>query len=239
MPAVELVRALETTLSGGPLVAVRDGAWCCLLCERRFGSERHIARHLSRSKLHRDNYASGLTARRIGEPSAGLKRARDDGPASTHLKPAEPAAAVGIGIGAGGGGGVSAIEQMEMVQQRLAAASKASAKKPARRERERDHHEGEVDSNKARSINGQLDWECSDCGSFNFARVVVCHTCNKHVDGQTRYLNNRLHELKQERFARIFGGGSGGGGQNSNSSVANPDGSVSGGRGGDRAAFQS
>mmetsp|Transcript_40668 Transcript_40668/g.134026 ORF Transcript_40668/g.134026 Transcript_40668/m.134026 type:complete len:129 (+) Transcript_40668:1-387(+) len=128
---------------------------------------------------------------------------------------------------------------MEMVQQRLAAASKASAKKPARRERERDHHESEVDSNKARSINGQLDWECSDCGSFNFARVVVCHTCNKHVDGQTRYLNNRLHELKQERFKRIFAGGSGGGGQNSNSSVANPDGSVSGGRGGDRAAFQS
>eukprot|EP00965_Chrysotila_dentata_P125672 4154295-Pleurochrysis_carterae.AAC.1 len=32
---------------------------------------------------------------------------------------------------------------------------------------------------------------------FNFARTVVCHTCKAHVDHNTKYLSNRLKELKQ------------------------------------------
>ena len=50
-----------------------------------------------------------------------------------------------------------------------------------------------------------MDWECGECGQFNFARVVTCHNCKKHVDGNTKYLTNRLKEIKQERFARVFG----------------------------------
>ena len=38
----------------------------------------------------------------------------------------------------------------------------------------------------------------------NFAKHVVCRSCKRHVDKDTRHLNNRLHELKNERFAREF-----------------------------------
>jgi hypothetical protein len=68
------------------------------------------------------------------------------------------------------------------------------------------------DSSKARTINNQMDWECGECAQFNFARTVYCHACNHHVDAKTKYLTNRLKELKQERFARVFGAMGGGAG---------------------------
>ena len=40
----------------------------------------------------------------------------------------------------------------------------------------------------------------------NFARSVSCHSCHHHVDKDTKYLSNRLKELKHERFSRVFGG---------------------------------
>eukprot|EP00966_Prymnesium_polylepis_P186733 4328671-Prymnesium_polylepis.1 len=44
-----------------------------------------------------------------------------------------------------------------------------------------------------------MDWECSGCGQFNFARSIACITCKKHVDSTTKYLSNRLKEIKQVR----------------------------------------
>jgi hypothetical protein len=46
---------------------------------------------------------------------------------------------------------------------------------------------------------------------FNFARSVICHNCKKHVDSTTKYLSNRLKEIKQERFAKVFGSAVAGG----------------------------
>ena len=42
--------------------------------------------------------------------------------------------------------------------------------------------------------------------AFNFARVVTCGTCLKHVDEKTRYVTNRLKEIKYERFKAYFKG---------------------------------
>lgn len=228
---MELEAARRTLVGGEPLAAVREGSWCCLLCERRFRSERHICRHLRRSEMHRDAYAAALRARRLVEPSGAIKRGRETEPDAAHgspgLRPSK--APLGLGVGVGGNMGVSAIEQMELVQQRLAAASKVQ-------KRQNKREEDEVDSNRARSINNQMDWECGECSTFNFARVVTCISCRHHVDGNTRYLTNRLKELKQERFAKVFGSSVAG----MHAPKANADGSMPGGYDRDaRASFQS
>ena len=59
-----------------------------------------------------------------------------------------------------------------------------------------------MDSSHARTVNGQMDWECGHCGMLNFARVVCCGKCKAHVDHTTKYVSNRLREIKYERFAR-------------------------------------
>jgi hypothetical protein len=269
--------AMRTTVDGGPLVAVRDGAWCCLLCERKFKSERHIGRHLTRSDMHKvsrrapaqpprcafteqahprglqEAYAAASGAGRVVEPSGPAKRGLDaDGAhGSPKLRPSQPS----VGVGVGSGLGVSALEQMEMVQQRLAAVSKVqkrqAAKRPddevdsnrvrshpllsgsgrpahppdlppaaARRGKHPPKHPDTCSSTKssrprtypepalllpsipqARTINNQMDWDCGECSAFNFARVVTCIQCKHHVDANTRYLTNRLNELKQVRGA--------------------------------------
>ena len=95
----------------------------------------------------------------------------------------------------------TSVEQMELVQQRLAQQSKKKALKPA------DHNlDDDIDTSRARTINKQMDWECGGCGALNFARVVFCRKCKKRVGPDTTYLTNRLNELKQERFARAFRG---------------------------------
>lgn len=33
--------------------------------------------------------------------------------------------------------------------------------------------------------------------------MVVCGKCGRHVDSNTKYLTNRLKEIKAERFARL------------------------------------
>ena len=94
---------------------------------------------------------------------------------------------------------MSALEQMELFEKRLQTTSKHAPKKEEKQL-------SNIDSNKARTINNQMDWECGQCGQFNFARSVSCHSCHHHVDKDTKYLSNRLKELKHERFSRVFGG---------------------------------
>ena len=92
---------------------------------------------------------------------------------------------------------MSALEQMALFEKRLKGRAKIEADRPPA-------EEAQVDSTHARSMNRQMDWECGYCNAFNFARVVVCHQCKKHVDGTTRYVSNRLKEIKQQRFATVF-----------------------------------
>jgi len=179
-----LQAARGTALDEGPLVAVRDGAWCCLLCERRFKSDRHMGRHLARSDLHKvglaweprshwphcalhtdfapirlgvqEAYAAATSAGRVVEPSGATKRNRDGEHGSDVLRPSEAAVAVGVGSSVG----VSAIEQMELVQQRLAAVSKVQKRQPKAAE-------DEIDSNRVSRARGAA---CA-CGSRDSQRV--------------------------------------------------------------------
>ena len=208
MRAALLAQAKLSTLDGGelPLVAVRDERWYCLLCERQFRSERHLARHLTQSKLHREAArkasASGRLALAAGggadddAPDLGAKRARSEGGGGGGG--GGEASAPGGGVG-GGDGTMSALEQMALFEKRL---QSQAAHKPEKKATNPAH----IDSNKARSINQQMDWECDKCGAFNFARSVVCYQCKAHVNADTKYLGNKLNVLKQERFARVFGG---------------------------------
>ena len=85
---------------------------------------------------------------------------------------------------------MSALEQMELFEKRLKKQGKSEPKKMSEME------EAMIDSNKARTINNQMDWECSACGQFNFARSLTCHSCRAHVGPDTKYLTNRLKEMK-------------------------------------------
>ena len=178
--------------------------WCCLLCRRQFRSARHIGRHLERSALHRDHLA---TARLHGRVSGALPAAAARGaPSSSPLVAAAPGPAGGgalppeAPLEAAVAKPMSALEQMELFEKRLKKQGKSEPKKMSEME------EAMIDSNKARTINNQMDWECGACGQFNFARSVTCHACKHQVDGSTKYLSNRLKELKRERFDRVFGG---------------------------------
>ena len=179
--------------------------WCCLLCRRQFRSARHIGRHLERSALHRDHLA---TARLHGRVSGALPAtaAARGAPSSSPLVAAAPGPAGGgalppeAPLEAAVAKPMSALEQMELFEKRLKKQGKSEPKKMSEME------EAMIDSNKARTINNQMDWECGQCGQFNFARSVSCHSCHHHVDKDTKYLSNRLKELKHERFSRVFGG---------------------------------
>ena len=197
--------ASSSILNDGPLVAMRSGAWCCLLCERQFKSTEHLERHLTKSALHRDNVAAASSAGRLTGPAASSSlpprpapEASDEPPAKRKPPPEEeapPAAPEKKG------GAISALEAMELFEKRLKSQAKHQPEKPRDEMAAVDRH----DSSKARTINNQMDWECGQCQQFNFARSVHCHACNHHVDANTKYLTNRLKELKQERFARVFG----------------------------------
>lgn len=92
---------------------------------------------------------------------------------------------------------MSAIEQMALFEQRLKFEAKHAPEKKPKPEH--------IDFDKARTINNQCDWECDECGNFNFARTVTCYKCTKPIDANCKYLTNRLKEIKHERFARVFG----------------------------------
>ena len=87
---------------------------------------------------------------------------------------------------------MSALEQMELFEKRL----KVQAKRKPEKEEKAEGFEIDIDSNRARTINNQMDWECGECGQFNFARTITCHSCKRHVDTDTKYLTNRLKEMK-------------------------------------------
>ena len=191
----ELAAAKTARLGDGPLVAVRDGSWCCLLCERAFKSERHLGKHLSQSELHRGNVAAASAAGRI---AGSAKRPAPEPADEAEAHPAKrecPAAAAAPqeaeAPAAKPAGAMSALEQMELFEKRLQTTSKHAPKKEEKQL-------SNIDSNKARTINNQMDWECGECAAFNFARVVICHACKAPVDHNTKYLTNRL----QARAAR-------------------------------------
>ena len=62
----------------------------------------------------------------------------------------------GGGGGGGGGGSMSALEQMQLFEKRLKTEARRVPEKNANNE-----HDKLVNSTYARSINGQMDWECS------------------------------------------------------------------------------
>mmetsp|Transcript_16822 Transcript_16822/g.43200 ORF Transcript_16822/g.43200 Transcript_16822/m.43200 type:complete len:231 (-) Transcript_16822:122-814(-) len=177
-------------LAAGHSITVRrdEQHWCCLICLRQFKSKPQAQRHVEGSALHARNLAEAVIAGQV--PSTASTAANDAQPTKRD-RPAVDIAS------SGAGGSLSALEQMELFEKRL----KGQAK---RVERDYKLEESEVDSNHARTINKQMDWECSGCTAFNFARVVVCFQCKKHVDSTTRYLSNRLKEIKQQRFATAF-----------------------------------
>ena len=121
--------------------------------------------------------------------SAGVKRpAPGSAPSAQEAAPSVRA-----------GAPMSALEQMELFEKRLKVQAKRAPEKAPTNEAE-----AMVDSNHARSMNKQMDWDCSGCGAFNFARVVVCYSCKRHVDDTTKYISNRLQDLKAQRFATVF-----------------------------------
>eukprot|EP00316_Scyphosphaera_apsteinii_P004781 CAMPEP_0119308908 /NCGR_PEP_ID=MMETSP1333-20130426/12841_1 /TAXON_ID=418940 /ORGANISM="Scyphosphaera apsteinii, Strain RCC1455" /LENGTH=281 /DNA_ID=CAMNT_0007312787 /DNA_START=54 /DNA_END=899 /DNA_ORIENTATION=+ len=201
--------ANRTLLDDGPLVAMKTGSWCCLLCERQFKSEQHLAKHLDQSSLHKENISKATTSgriRNVGIPDDTKSGHSDKRPIDATQgeldtlieQPQVKRERTAAETVPSSSGSMSALEQMELFEMRLKAQAREKAK-------DKSHPYDNVDSNKARTINNQMDWECGECGQFNFARTVVCHTCKAHVDSNTKYLSNRLKELKQERFARVFG----------------------------------
>jgi hypothetical protein len=180
---------MNDLLDGKPIVVQRGEHWCCLLCLRQFESEAKVCKHLSKSALHTDNLSAALAEGRVQQPRpeeappAGAKRlaavtaSAEEPPSKRRVAeppvPVEPAPS---------SGGMSALEQMELFEKRL--------KVQAKRLPEKDEEESSrpIDSSNARTINGQMDWECGYCGMFNFARVVSCGQCHKHVDKTTIYV---------------------------------------------------
>lgn len=190
-----------TTLDGGPLVAQSGADFCCLLCQRQFQADKKLRKHLAKSELHAGNLEAAVVAGRVTDVAKQRPLGEEGDAGSRKRERAADGAGEGPAPRAESSGAMSAMEQMELFERRLKSQAKvAPASKPKR------EIEAEVDSNRARTINNQMDWECSECNEFNFARVVVCHRCKRHVDSSTKYLSNRLKELKKERYARIQGG---------------------------------
>ena len=200
---------MQTMLDGdSPLVKLNaaTGKWCCMLCKRQFPSEKQIGQHCSGSTLHRTNLAEAEAGGRIRggssapPPPAATKRplpSESSEPPSKASRWGErgEAAEQSSSSEAGGSavlpeGKMSALEQMELFEKRLKVQAKRA---PAKEEKV---EEFEIDSNRARTINKQMDWECGECAAFNFARSVTCHSCRAHVNEETKYLTNRLKEMK-------------------------------------------
>ena len=207
-----LEQAMQTMLDGdSPLVKLNaaTGKWCCMLCKRQFPSEKQIGQHCSGSTLHRTNLAEAEAGGRIRggssapPPPTATKRplpSESSEPPSKASRWGErgEAAEPSSSSEAGGSavlpeGKMSALEQMELFEKRLKVQAKRA---PAKEEKV---EEFEIDSNRARTINKQMDWECGECAAFNFARSVTCHSCRAHVNEETKYLTNRLKEMKCAR----------------------------------------
>ena len=225
-----LERALQTTLDDAPLIVQRGGEqWCCMLCKRQFETQEKLCKHLTKSSLHAENTAAaGSRLREVSRSKRPIEEGGGDEPpakrppAAGSVLPMQPgmepavarqpppgggdlgASASGSGDGtsggggSGGGGGMSALEQMALFEKRLKSQAKRMPEKIVEPE-----DPVKVDSNKARTINNQMDWECSGCGTFNFARTITCITCKKHVDSTTKYLSNRLKEIKRVRVPHL------------------------------------
>ena len=201
-------QAMQTMLDGdSPLVKLNAATnkWCCMLCKRQFPSEKTVGQHLQGSQLHRTNLAEAEAGGRIRGPSsaappAAIKRPlpseRPEPPTKSSRwgergGAAEPSSSAEVG-GLAIQGKMSALEQMELFEKRL----KVQAKRKPEKEEKAEGFEIDIDSNRARTINNQMDWECGECGQFNFARTITCHSCKRHVDTDTKYLTNRLKEMK-------------------------------------------
>ena len=225
-------RMMDTLVDSTPMCAKRGSNWCCLLCLRQFQSEKHLRKHVRKSTLHADNLTRACAAGRIEQEKPATFGVEDrptkrplHAPIEPPVEEAGPAAAASSATSK-----LSALEQMELAcclridpntssstplytaahllgirclvaqfEKRL----KVGAKRAPEKDSEADGDSTRiVDSNRARSMNNQMDWECGSCNALNFARVVVCGRCSKHIGPDTRYLTNRLKELKHERFAR-------------------------------------
>lgn len=199
---------MQTMLDGdSPLVKLNavTGKWCCMLCKRQFPTEKLLGQHCSGSTLHRTNLAEAEAGGRIrggssAPPPAATKRPLPSERAEPPSKSSRwgERGEASSAPEAGGSvvlpeGKMSALEQMELFEKRLKVQAKRT---PAKEEKA---EEFEVDSNRARTINNQMDWECSECGQINFARTLTCHSCKAHVNADTKYLTNRLKEMKCPR----------------------------------------
>ena len=197
--------AMQTMLDGdSPLVKLNasTGKWCCMLCKRQFAGEKLLGQHLQGSQLHRTNLTEAEAGGRIRGPSAPPPAANKRPlPSETPEPPTKssrwgergeeaPTASAEVG-GSAMEGKMSALEQMELFEKRLKVTAK---RKPEKEKRQED--EPEMDPTKARTINNQMDWECDGCGQFNFARTITCHSCKSQVNSETKYLSNRLKDMK-------------------------------------------
>ena len=211
MASAALEQARQMMLDGdSPLIKLNatTGKWCCMLCKRQFPTEKLLGTHLAGSTLHRTNLAEAEASGRIrggssAPPPAATKRPL---PSETSEHPASKSSRWGergevaepsCSSDAGGSAAIperkmSALEQMELFEKRL----KVQAKRAPAKEEKGEEEQFKVDSNCARTINNQMDWECSACGQFNFARSLTCHSCRAHVGPDTKYLTNRLKEMK-------------------------------------------
>ena len=229
---------MNTLLDDAPMIQTRGEYVCCLLCLRQFESEAKVCKHVAKSAMHADNLAAASKAGRIAsgassEVEPSKKRAAETSQPPKKSPRIEPAPDP---VPAASSGGMSALEQMELFEKRLKVQAK---RQPDKLPVADSQTERQSASSNARTVNGQMDWECGHCGEFNFARVVSCGRCSKHVDASTKYQTNRLKEIKYERFARLAEAGDLPG-RAPNLSVPNPtrtDGSSS--RPAERASFSS
>ena len=204
---------MSLTFSDGRQVVVnRPPHWCCLLCLRQFPTEAKVTKHLERSSLHADNLREARASGRISAAAAiasgsSSKRSfsADDEPPSKRpayeISNAEPPPAMPV---AKSSGPLSALEQMELFESRLKVTAKSKPDPAPRAGFDKPAGFSSGGATNARTINGQMDWECGHCGMTNFAKYLCCIQCNRQVDEKTIYVTNRLKEIKQERFARAF-----------------------------------
>lgn len=194
---------MEAQLDGASMVQLRGEHWCCLLCMRQFKSEQQVRKHLDKSSLHADNWSAALAAGRVSTEHVQQRNKRPIDTAAEAAPPpkrdrplphAPPAASTATP--AAPSGALSALEQMELFEKRL----KVQAKRQPDTLQDGVNY-AEVDSNRARTMNGQMDWECSGCGMLNFAKYVTCQKCHKHIDGSTKYVTNRSARGRARRPA--------------------------------------
>ena len=211
-----VVRAAALPSPALRVVGSTCDTYCCLLCARRFESIQEVAAHINMSVPHAERLAAAVANGRISEAlvprpnsneprsAAGSsvdaattsKRPRDGEESPAPSLPAHTATT-----------GLSALEQTELLEKRLKVeAVEAAAPAGAHASASCDTDQQRVINSSvkhARSINKQMDWECSGCGHHNFAKYIVCTRCNRRVDASTKYITNRLQELKNERFPRL------------------------------------